>query len=220
MGEFFLMVPTLLLVAAVAYILGALPLADQISRRQGIDIFSAGTGLAGASNVHKSVGRVPGLVVFVGDLGKGALAMLFAGFVGLEGPWILVAAGAVVVVHWNSIFTGFRGGDGMSPLGGATIALFPILGLLCVAVAIVVAIGGQKLPYSSLLSIVFGYTTLVSLTLAQDGETVLALGTGGLAGFVLAHALLGHRRRNSQSLRDWDDMAEADAAIGPSESRS
>ena len=95
----------------------------------------------------------------------------------------------------------------MATLGGAIVALFPVFGVVSVAVAMVVALGGQKLPYSSLLSIVFGYATLVTLNVANDGNTVVvtgvrdmgdpvtAMGIGGLAALVLAHALRGHKRR-------------------------
>ena len=222
MGEFFSTVPSLLLAAAVAYLLGALPLADQVSRRHGVDIFSVGTGLAGASNVKRSVGRFSGLLVLIGDLGKGAAAVIFAGFVGVDGTWAVVAVIAVVVGHWKSVFTGFQGGDGLSPLGGAAMALFPVFGLVAVAVALVVALGGQLLPYTSLLSVVFGYLTLVALTIAFEGDTALALGIGGVSGLVLAHALLGHRRRNSVAADgewenapmggEWEEVPDADGA--------
>ena len=220
MGDFFVEVPSLLLVAALAYLLGALPLAEQISRRNGVDIFSVGTGLAGASNVRRCVGRVPGLLVFIGDLGKGALAIIIGEVVGLEGPWLLVPAVAVVVGHWKSVFTGFRGGDGLTPLGGAVLAMFPVFGVLSIGVAMVIALGGQLLPYSSLLSIVFGYGTLVALVMAYDGDTALALGVGGVSSLVLAHALRGHRRRNSSAEpEEWDEL-EPDSAAGESGTRS
>ena len=59
---------TLILACLVSYIFGALPFAHRISRRKGIDIFSIGTGLAGASNVMKNVGRGSALIVLVFDI--------------------------------------------------------------------------------------------------------------------------------------------------------
>ena len=207
-GDFFVSAPTLLMAVVAGYVLGALPLAEQISRRNGVDIFSAGTGLAGASNVLKSVGKLPALIVLIGDLGKGGLAVIIGDLLGLEGPWLVIPVFAAVVGHWKSVFLGFRGGDGLATLGGATVALFPITGVISVAVAGLVAFGGQRMPYSSLLSVVFGYATLVALSLTNDGDTVLALGVGGIAGLVLAYALLGHRRRRSAAASEWDDDDE------------
>ena len=189
--------PNLVLAGAVAYFLGALPLADQISRRNGVDIFSVGTRLAGASNVRRSVGKTPALLVSLGDFGKGALAIIISQFVGVGGALLLVAAVAVVLGHWKSVFTKFRGGDGQLALGGVIVAMFPVEGMVSAAVAILIAGGAQKLPDSSLLSIVFGYGTRVTLVMLNGGDAIQTLGIGLLSGSVLTHALLGHRRRNS-----------------------
>ena len=205
MSEFFTSVPTLLLGVLGAYILGALPLADQLSRHYGVDIFSVGSGLAGASNVRKTVGRWPGAIVVVGDLGKGALAILFASLVGIEGPWIIVPAAAAIVGHWYSVFSGFRGGDGLATLGGVTIALFSVYGAIAVIVGLVVASGGKKVSYSAFAGVASSYAALVVATVAYDVEVVLVLGVGGLTAMVLARASLGHvHRRHAEG---WDDEA-------------
>ena len=203
MGEFFTSVPPLLLAAVGAYILGALPLADQLSRRQGVDIFSVGSGLAGASNVRRSVGTWPAAIVILGDLGKGALAVLFASLVGMEGPWIVVPAAAAILGHWYSVFSGFRGGDGLATLGGVIIVQFSVYGAIAVIVAALVSTQGQKMSYSSLAGVVLGYAVLVMATVAYEVEVVPVVGAGGLMTMVLARASLGHvRRRRAEG---WDD---------------
>ena len=203
MGEFFTSAPTLLLAALGAYILGALPIADQISRRYGVDIFSVGSGLAGASNVRRSVGTWPAAIVILGDLGKGALAVLFASLVGIEGPWIVVPAVAAIVGHWYSVFSGFRGGDGLATLGGVIIVQFSVYGAIAVIVALLVSTAGQKISYSSLVAVVLGYAALVMATATYEVEVVPVLGVGGLTAMVLARAILGHMRRTRAE--GWDD---------------
>ena len=200
-----------LLTAILAgYLIGAIPLADRVSRWYGVDIFSAGSGLAGASNVRRSVGKTPGLLVLVGDLAKGAVAVVAAAFLGVEGTALLLPVAAAVVGHWKSIFSGFRGGDGLATLGGSAIPLFDTIGVIIVMVAMLIALGGQRMPYSSLLSIVISYGSLVVLVVAIDGDTRLALGFGGLAGLVLAYAIDGHRRR--RLVPEWDDLEDAGGA--------
>ena len=73
MGDLIASLPVILAATIAGYLLGALPLAVQISRRLGVDILSTGTGLAGASNVLHSVGKVATVFVVLGDLGKGCL---------------------------------------------------------------------------------------------------------------------------------------------------
>ena len=212
MGDFLGGLPTVLIATAGGYLLGSIPLAYLISKRHsGVDIFEVGTGLPGASNVMRNVGKLPAVMVFLGDMAKGALAILLANVMGVESPWLLLPAGAAVLGHWKSMFTGFRGGDGLVTLAGALIALFPLHGFISVALASIVALGGQKLPYTSLLNVVFGYAVLTALTVYYHGDTTLVFGMGGLCGLVLAHALLGHRRRR-QTDEDWDEVADSTGA--------
>ena len=215
MADLFASLPVILAATAVGYFLGALPLAHQISRRLGVDIFSSGTGLAGASNVLHSAGKVPTTFVVLGDLGKGAAAVVLASKMGIDGTWVLVPAAAAILGHWYSIFTRFKGGDGLVVLGGVILAVFPVIGAASIFIAGVVALAGQRLPFSSLFSVVFGYGTLVALVLAFNGDTAMAVGVGGISGLVLARALLGHRRRRSAD--GWDDDGEIDETNGAAE---
>ena len=192
-------IPSLLLAILIAYLFGSLPVGDQISRRQGVDIFSVGTCLPGAANVRRCVGSVSGLLVLIGDLSKGALAILVGRLIGIEELWLVLLAFSVVVGHWKPAPTRFRGGDGLAPLGGAVVVMFPMFGSISIVVAMLVGLGAQRLPYPSLLSIVCGYGTLMSLAIYNDGSHVQALGIGGLSGLVLAHAMLNYRWRNRTS---------------------
>ena len=195
----------LIVAAGIAYLIGALPVADRVSRRRGIDIFNTGTGLAGSTNVLKNVGRISGVIVFLGDMAKGIIAVFIAQqFLGIWGPWIVVPSASAVIGQWNSVFSGFRGGDGLVVLGGATLAVFPEYGIIGLSFAALVALVAQKMPYSSLLNILAGYTVIILLAqryFSDDLDTALAM--GGLALVVFGHAVFGHARRRRSS----DDVA-------------
>ena len=193
---------SLLISVAIGYLLGAIPLADRVSRMRGVDIFNIGTGLAGASNVRRNVGVKPAAIVVLGDAVKGMIAILAAKQMGIEGPWLFVPATATVIGHWKSIFTRFKGGDGLVVLGGMCLVIFaePIgyaISILGVLAGIVVALGGQKMPYTSRLCIISGYGVVALLThFWTPGEMDTALTIGALAVVVFGHAILGHARRN------------------------
>jgi len=191
----------------IAYVLGALPIAVLISRRAGVDIFDVGTGLAGASNVKRYVGKYRGLTVGVLDLVKGLASLIVGTFLGIDDAWIVLPALAAIMGHWNSVFTGFRGGDGLAILGGIMIGMFPEFGfgVIGVLIGVLVALGAQRLPYTSLLSVVLGYATVVALVANSNGDLGMALGLGGLSALVLARAALGHLRRRDDGV-DWDDL--------------
>jgi glycerol-3-phosphate acyltransferase PlsY len=201
----------LIVAAGIAYVLGALPIAERVSRRRGIDIFNIGTGLAGSTNVLKNVGRVSGAVVFLGDMAKGIVAVFVAQqLLGIEGPWIVVPTTSAIIGQWNSVFSGFKGGDGLVVLGGATLAVFPEYGIIGVAFAALVALVAQKMPYSSLINILAGYMIIILLAqryFSDDLDTALAM--GGLALLVFGHAVFGHaRRRRSEVELAGGDLAD------------
>lgn len=198
----------------IAYLMGALPIAVWISRRRGVDIFNVGTGLPGSSNVRRQVGNVPGGLVLIGDMAKGAIAIVAAQRMEVQGLWLLLPCFAMVVGHWRSIFTGFRGGDGLAPLGGAILVMFPLFnGFLAVLIGSLVMLGGQKLPYTSLLGLVVAVGVLLLLTASNAQQLPLAMGVGVIASGVLLHASVGHKRRNSDVEIDID-QEDADDAEG------
>ena len=200
----------IILSTLIAYLLGALPIAAWVSRRRGVDIFSVGTGLPGASNVRRSVGNVPGGMVLIGDMAKGLLAIVAAKQMQVEGLWLLLPCFSMVLGHWKSIFTGFRGGDGIAPLGGAMVAMFAWTGFITAAIASVVTLGGQRLPYTSLMGTAVGIAVLIWLvrSFGSPQELQLAVGVGFIAAMVLIHASVGHRRRNASA--EWDDIDDVD----------
>ncbi|MBI50053.1 MAG: acyl-phosphate glycerol 3-phosphate acyltransferase [Chloroflexi bacterium] len=193
-----------LLACLVSYIFGALPFADKISKRKGVDIFQIGTGLAGASNVLKSVGKGSALIVLVFDIAKGALAISVANAMGIDGVLVLVPAAFAIFGHWNSIFTGFKGGDGMAIMGGLAIALFGTVAIIAMLSAGMVSLLAQRLPFSSLTSIIAGYTTIVLVCLYLGDKVDIAVWFGAICLLVLFHALVGHSRRNRSVLSEID----------------
>lgn len=198
----------------IAYLMGALPIAVWISRRRGVDIFNVGTGLPGSSNVRRQVGNVPGGQVLIGDMAKGAIAIVAARLMGVQELWLLLPCFAMVVGHWRSIFTGFRGGDGLAPLGGAILVMFPLFnGFFAVLIGSLVMLGGQKLPYTSLLGLVVAVAVLLLLT-ADTQQLSLAVGVGVIASGVLLHASVGHKRRNSDDEIEQEDADDAEGVTG------
>ena len=208
----------IILSTLIAYLMGALPIAAWVSRRRGVDIFTVGTGLPGASNVRRSVGNLHGGMVLIGDMAKGLLSIVVARQMQVEGLWLLLPCFFMVLGHWKSIFTGFRGGDGIAPLGGALIAMFAWTGFIAAAIASVVTLGGQKLPYTSLMGTAVGIAVLIWLVRAfgSPQELHLALGVGIIAAMVLLHASIGHRRRNATTdeLIDIDDLDDPEGVTG------
>ena len=188
--------PELALSILAAYLIGSIPIAALISRIRGVDIFSTGTGLAGAANVLRNVGYVEGLVVFTGDALKGILAIVVASSLGISGEALLIPAFATLAGHWKPFLTKFRGGDGLSPLVGITIAVIPLFGLLAVvtggAVAGIANLAGR---HASVWGGIAGYGFLLVQVPFTPVDIAIVLGIVALALMVMTHGIIGHRRR-------------------------
>ena len=172
-----------------------------MSRRRHVDIFTTGSGLAGAANVVRNVGHFHGFLVFSGDIAKGVIAMAIAYQLGLGGFWIMIPAVATLVGHWRSIFTGFRGGDGLSTLVGITLAILPLYGIIGLVIGSTVAIiAGRTGHHGSLWGggAVYGMFLVLGVTSSGENAAML-LSVVLLSLFVLAHGIVGHHRGLSPS---------------------
>ncbi len=123
-------------ILAAAYLIGSIPFAIIVTRLiKGTDVRTYGSGHAGATNTMRVAGWLPGILVMILDIGKGALV----GWITLRAgasPLILWLATALVVVgHCWPIFAGFRGGMGMATAGGALLVYWPLGFILGVGLA-------------------------------------------------------------------------------------
>lgn len=110
----------------VAYLLGSVPSAVIISRRAArVDIRELGDRNMGARNVSRNLGWKAGAMVAVMDVGKGALAVLFANSLGMDLSWRIATAFFVVLGHDFPMFAGFRGGQGFATTVGVLLVLAP-----------------------------------------------------------------------------------------------
>ena len=107
---------------AIGYALGSIPWAYVFARLKGVDIATVDTGIAGAANVYRRLGRALGVGVFIGDAGKGAAAVTVALALGAGGALALPALGAAIVGHWWPLLGRFPGGIGLATLVGGTVA--------------------------------------------------------------------------------------------------
>lgn len=103
---------------------------------RGVDIRKVGSGNSGATNVLRSLGKGPALVVAVFDILKGALAVGLGRALGLAEPWAALCGVLAVIGHNFSPFLGFRGGKGVATSFGTVAALHPVVGLGAFVLAI------------------------------------------------------------------------------------
>lgn len=150
-------------VIVVGYLLGAIPCAVLIARSRGVDIFKAGSGNPGATNVKRVLGKKAGNICFVLDFLKGLLAagwpMLgeFASDLqanaSIETNLGILGLIAAIIGHSYSVFIGFRGGKGISTTMGGLLALCAPVVILAILIWVACFYASR---YVSVASLAFG----------------------------------------------------------------
>lgn len=126
--------------AAIAgYLIGNIQFAVIFSRiLHHDDVRHHGSGNAGSTNMLRVYGIKAGVITFIGDLIKGAGAVLLGRAVGGQEAAYCAALG-VVIGHCWPVFFRFKGGKGVASSLGAAVLLNPRWGLMAGVIGIAVA---------------------------------------------------------------------------------
>ena len=165
---------------AVAYLVGGIPIGVLVSQSRGVDIRQYGSGNIGASNVLRTLGVKAGLAVWLADVAKGLLPVLWlrplltsTATIGPMELWTSLVALAVVMGHCFSPYLKLAGGRGVSTSLGALLAIDWRVGGLVLAVWIVAVVVSRYISLSSILAAV---SAPLLFTLYTDSPYYLALG--------------------------------------------
>ncbi len=101
------------------------------------DVRDYGSGNAGTTNAMRTFGKKIGILVFIGDVLKGAVSVYIGKKIGgLEGAYI---AGAFVIIGHNwPVLLNFKGGKGVATTIGVMLIISPYLTAICVFFGLVV----------------------------------------------------------------------------------
>ncbi|HBN10275.1 MAG TPA: acyl-phosphate glycerol 3-phosphate acyltransferase [Cyanobacteria bacterium UBA8530] len=115
------------LLLLLAYFLGSIPFGYLICKYfYKVDIRELGSGNIGATNVVRSVGKIPGALVLALDVAKGFLPVFLA--VPLGPRVAIICAAAAILGHSRSIFLKFKGGKSVATGLGTLLGLAPMVG--------------------------------------------------------------------------------------------
>ncbi|NBB83976.1 MAG: glycerol-3-phosphate acyltransferase, partial [Alphaproteobacteria bacterium] len=112
--------------AILGYLLGSIPFGLVLTRLAGYgDIRKIGSGNIGATNVLRTGNRALALATLVLDSGKGAIAVLLAGWFGPD--LAVLAGGGAMLGHTFPVWLKFRGGKGVATALGTLLAIAPLM---------------------------------------------------------------------------------------------
>ncbi len=137
----------------VAYLFGSISSSIIVSKIfKTPDPRKEGSGNPGTTNMLRLAGKKPALYTLLGDLLKGAIAILLARWVfGQSGLNLGLVAVAVYIGHVFPVFHKFKGGKGVATGFGAMLAMSPLVGVI---VIVIWAATAGIFRYSSLAALV------------------------------------------------------------------
>ena len=122
-------------IVAIAFLVGSIPFGYLIGRIfYHTDIRAHGSGNVGAMNAMRAMGARGAIATLLLDAAKGYAAALLALHAHDGAVLVAVTAAAAVLGHCYSPWLGWKGGKGVATSLGATFAISPAAGLVCVAV--------------------------------------------------------------------------------------
>ena len=156
--------PALYLLIPASYLIGSIPFGLLLTRNKGVDIRTTGSKNIGATNVLRTVGKMPALLTLLGDMLKGFMPVLICNhiiagkipaensilFHNIKDLWGGLAGLAAIAGHIFSIFLSFKGGKGVATGLGVLAAYSPVCAIITLFVWIAVAVITR---YSSLAAI-------------------------------------------------------------------
>ena len=177
----------LILISLISYLLGSIPFSYLVARAYGKNLFEIGSRNIGTANVWRATGKKEALIVaLIGDMGKGALAILISqkfGFLGYNLFWAQTLAAFFVVLGHNwPIFLKFKGGRGLATLAGVILALnWQILFLVLVVIGFFIFLTELVMkkginPHT---------TNLFSILISQVLGRMIGLGAAAILVFLL-----------------------------------
>ncbi|MFH1837694.1 MAG: glycerol-3-phosphate 1-O-acyltransferase PlsY [Candidatus Omnitrophota bacterium] len=139
----------LIVFTLAAYLIGSIPTAYIFGKvLKGIDIREYGSGNVGATNVFRTVGKLPGIAVLILDAVKGTAAVVLLPMILkeiapnaeiLKYDYFYVSLGSAVIAgHIWTCFLKFKGGKGVATTAGVMGGLAPGLLGSCLIVWLII----------------------------------------------------------------------------------
>ena len=161
------------MIVLLAYLIGSISVGYILVRIvKQVDVRDSFSGSTGGRNVGRILGKGGFIATVIGDILKGAAAVIIAQNYSSSERVLLLSAIFVVIGHIWPVFINFRGGKGLSAALGTVLVfdyrialLYLILGLLFIGIT-------RRITFSGLLALAF--LPVYSFLLGHSYQAILA----------------------------------------------
>ncbi|HOT42349.1 MAG TPA: glycerol-3-phosphate 1-O-acyltransferase PlsY [Syntrophorhabdaceae bacterium] len=154
--------------AAIAYLIGSIPIGLILSKIKGKDPRQTGSGNIGATNVMRTAGKAMGVITLIGDVAKGFLPVIVVKHYSHE-PILVAALGFLAFLgHLYPIYLRFKGGKGVATALGVYLAVSPLAILIDILVFILVLLRWRYVSLGSLVAAAMMPVILIFLRISYE----------------------------------------------------
>ncbi len=194
-----------IIVAIIAYIIGSINISILISKKvAGFDVREKGSGGTGATNMLRSVGKLPALITLMWDILKGVIAIGIALFIAWitgtkEVATLVQLAGIFAILgHTFPIFFGFKGGKGVATSLGILLIINWRIGLICLVFALALMAITRMVSVGSVAAAIL----FPILTLFIGNENFIVEGNYFVFSLIVAIIVVFNHRENIKRIID------------------
>jgi len=151
---------------------GAIPFGLLFARLfSDVDVRTVGSGNIGATNVLRASGKKAAILTLLADCLKGFLPVFAVHSVFHQDILSALSGAAAVLGHNYPVYLKFKGGKGVATSFGVSLAVTPLVGLMCLIIWLLVALFWK---YSSLSALIaFACYPIITLLLFADSHKPL-----------------------------------------------
>lgn len=198
--------PTTILIILLSYLLGCFTTGYYLVRMlTGEDIRAVASGNAGSRNAGRLLGAKGFILTFIGDAGKGLLAVYLARRLGGDQLLVTAALLAVISGHIWPLQMCFKGGKGFATYAGGMILLNPQILLLGLALCVILYPLLRRTTITGLVSL--ACTPLLLVVVRLRGSASLPALELILYCLLVLLVLYAHRANIHQALKSSASQA-------------
>ena len=141
------------LIILVGYLLGGVPSGLFVGRYFcNIDIRDFGSKNIGSTNMFRTLGPKPALIVLLADMLKGILAVGFALYINASEYALLLGGIMAIIGHNYPLFLGFKGGRGVATGLGVILVLVPKVTIIVFLVWLIIVLLTRYVSLGSIIA--------------------------------------------------------------------
>lgn len=142
-----------IIVVLCSYVIGSIPSGLILGKTLwNVDLREHGSKNIGATNAWRTLGKLPGIMVFVADLLKGMIGV-YLGMLLVGTSTAMIIGGIMVIVgHSLSLFLKFKGGKGVATGLGVIIMLMPTVSAIVFIIWFVIVILSKYVSLASIIA--------------------------------------------------------------------